>query len=148
MGEAKNSSFLSQTGPLPFLVGIFLINFLSRIVLYPLMPTIEKDLKIGHDEAGSLFLILSLGYCVMLFGSGFVSSRFNHRRTIILSSVAVGGTLLVISVSHHLWVIRFGILILGMTAGLYLPSGIATLTGLVNPKDWGKAIAIDRKSVV
>jgi NNP family nitrate/nitrite transporter-like MFS transporter len=76
------------------------------------MPTIEKDLKIGHDEAGSLFLILSLGYCVMLFGSGFVSSRFNHRRTIILSSVAVGGTLLVISVSHHLWVIRFGILIL------------------------------------
>jgi NNP family nitrate/nitrite transporter-like MFS transporter len=29
-----------------------------------------------------------------------------------------------------------------MTAGLYLPSGIATLTGLVNPKDWGKAIAI------
>ena len=142
MGEAKNSSFLSQTGPLTFLVGIFLINFLSRIVLSPLMPTIEKDLKIGHDEAGSLFLILSLGYCVMLFGSGFVSSRFNHRRTIILSSVAVGGTLLVISVSHHLWVIRFGIRILGMTAGLYLPSGIATLTGLVNPKDWGKAIGI------
>jgi NNP family nitrate/nitrite transporter-like MFS transporter len=142
MGEAKNSSLLSQTGPLLFLVGIFLINFLSRIVLSPLMPAIEKDLKIGHDEAGALFLILSLGYCVMLFGSGFVSSRFNHRRTIILSSVAVGGTLLVISVSRQLWVIRFGILILGMTAGLYLPSGIATLTGLVNPKDWGKAIAI------
>jgi NNP family nitrate/nitrite transporter-like MFS transporter len=29
-----------------------------------------------------------------------------------------------------------------MAAGLYLPSGIATITGLVNPKDWGKAIAI------
>jgi NNP family nitrate/nitrite transporter-like MFS transporter len=29
-----------------------------------------------------------------------------------------------------------------MAAGLYLPSGIATLTEMVNPKDWGKAISI------
>jgi NNP family nitrate/nitrite transporter-like MFS transporter len=31
---------------------------------------------------------------------------------------------------------------LGAGAGLYLPSGIATLTGLVAPRHWGKAIAI------
>jgi len=140
--KRKRNSFLSHVGALLFLVVIFFLNLLSRVVLSPLMPMIEPDLKVGHDEAGSLFLIISLGYCIMLFGSGFVSSRINHRRTIILSSVTVGGALLFISVSHHLWVIRFGILTLGMAAGLYLPSGIATLTGLVSPKDWGKAIGI------
>ena len=31
---------------------------------------------------------------------------------------------------------------LGMAAGLYLPSGIATLTTLVDMRHWGKAIAI------
>jgi NNP family nitrate/nitrite transporter-like MFS transporter len=128
--------------PLLFLAGIFLLNFLSRIVLAPLMPTVEKDLKIGHGEAGSLFFIISLGYCPMLLGSGFVSSRLNLRRTIILSSLAVGGALLFVGFSHSLWGVRFGLLILGMAAGLYLPSGILTIIGLVRSKDLGKAIAI------
>jgi NNP family nitrate/nitrite transporter-like MFS transporter len=95
-------------GPLLFLVGIFFLNFLARIILSPLMPTIEKDLKIGHDEAGSLFLIISLGYYIMLLGSGFISSRINHRKTIILSSLAVGGVLFAVSISHGLWMIRLG----------------------------------------
>jgi NNP family nitrate/nitrite transporter-like MFS transporter len=128
--------------PLLFLAGIFLLNFLSRIVLAPLMPAVEKDLKIGHGEAGSLFFIISLGYCPMLLGSGFVSSRLNHRRTIILSSLAVGGAFLFVGLSHSLWGVRLGLLILGMAAGLYLPSGILTIIGLVRSKDLGKAIAI------
>lgn len=140
--EREPSSFGSLMVPLLFLAGIFLLNFLSRIVLAPLMPTVEKDLNIGHGEAGSLFFIISLGYCPMLLGSGFVSSRLNHRRTIILSSLAVGGAFLFVGLSHSLWGIRLGLLILGMAAGLYLPSGILTIIGLVRSKDLGKAIAI------
>ena len=142
MNEARNSSFRSQIGPLLFLVGIFFLNLLGRIILSPLMPTVEKDLKIGHDEAGSLFLLISLGYCLGMLASGFVSSRLRHRGTIVLSSIAVGFGLMIVSVSHNLWPIRIGLIFLGMAAGLYLPSGIATLTELVPPKNWGKAIAI------
>jgi NNP family nitrate/nitrite transporter-like MFS transporter len=129
-------------GPLLFLVGIFLLNFLARIILSPLMPSVEKDLKIGHDEAGSLFLLISLGYCVGLLASGFVSSRLSHRKTIFLSSIAVGLGLMIVSISHDLWAIRSGFIFLGMAAGFYLPSGIATVTELVRPEHWGKAIAI------
>jgi NNP family nitrate/nitrite transporter-like MFS transporter len=142
MTRPQEDSFLSQVGPLLFLVGIFSINFLSRIILSPLMPTVVGDLKIGHDEAGGLFFLISLGYCAGLFGSGFVSSRFNHRRTIILSAFAVGGALLFVSAARHLWGIRFGLFIMGLAAGFYLPSGISTLTNLVSQRHWGKAIAI------
>ena len=142
MSDASDRSFLSQMGPLLFLVGIFFLNFLSRIILSPLMPAIEKDLRIGHDEAGSLFLLISLGYCVGLVGSGFVSSRLRHKKTILLSSIAVGGAFAIVSISHSLWGIRFGLILSGMAAGLYLPSGIATVTELVRPEHWGKAIAI------
>jgi MFS transporter, NNP family, nitrate/nitrite transporter len=131
-----------QMVPLLFLVGIFFLNFLSRIVLSPLLPTVEKDLKIGHEEAGSFFLLISFGYCIMLLGSSFVSSRLSHRKTIILSTVALGGALLFVGLSHQLWMVRLGLFTLGMAAGLYLPSGIATITELVNPRDWGKAISI------
>jgi NNP family nitrate/nitrite transporter-like MFS transporter len=129
-------------GPLLFLVAIFFLNFLSRIILSPLMPAVEKDLGIGHDEAGSLFLLISLGYCAGLVGSGFVSSRLKHKKTIFLSSMVVGGALTIVSISHSLWGIRFGLILCGMAAGLYLPSGIATVTELVRPEHWGKAIAI------
>ena len=131
-----------QMVPLLFLVGIFFLNFLSRIVLSPLLPTVEKDLRIGHEEAGSFFFMISFGYCIMLLGSSFVSSRLSHRKTIILSTVALGGALLFVGLSHQLWMVRLGLFTLGMAAGLYLPSGIATVTELVNPRDWGKAISI------
>jgi NNP family nitrate/nitrite transporter-like MFS transporter len=136
-GEGKMS-----LGPLLFLTMIFFFNFIARVALAPLMPSIEKDLKIGHDEAGSLFFLLSLGYCIMLLFSGFVSARLNHRRTIVLSSLAVGASLFIVALSPHLWGIRIGLVLTGMAAGLYLPSGIATVTELASSRDWGKAIAI------
>ena len=106
------------------------------------MPAIEGDLNIGHGTAGSLFLNISLGFFAGVLGSGFVSSRLTHRWTIILSSVAVGVSLFAVSLSQTLWWIRLGLTMVGLSTGLYLPSGIATLTDRVNPKDWGKAIAV------
>src|SRR5512139_3037459 len=38
--------------------------------------------------------------------------------------------------------IRFGLIFVGLAAGFYLSSGIATVTELVRPEHWGKAIAI------
>jgi len=110
------------------------------------MPTIQRELNIGHGEAGSLFLLISLGYFAGLLGSGFVSSRFTHRITIILSSLAVGGSLLAVALSQRLWGIWSGLILLGLSAGLYLPSGIAILTDMVNPRDWGKATAVHQLS--
>ena len=136
------SSFRSQLCPLLFLATIFFLNFISRIIPGPLMPAIENDIGVSHSEAGSLFLFISLGYFVTLIGSGFVSSRIAHRGTIILSAISTGLALLFISLCNSLSEIHLGMLALGMAAGFYLPSGIATLTTLINFRHWGKAIAI------
>jgi NNP family nitrate/nitrite transporter-like MFS transporter len=118
------------------------LNFLSRIVFAPLMPVIEEDLKLGHNDAGFFFLLISIGYSAGLLGSGFVSSYFTNRKTIILSLLAVGGTLLATSLSQNLSWIYLSLLFLGMAAGFYLPSGIATLAALVDSRDWGKALGV------
>jgi NNP family nitrate/nitrite transporter-like MFS transporter len=140
--DAKGLPLSSQVGALSFLTTIFLFNFLSRVVLAPLMPTIEDDLGINHGEAGFLFLIISLGYCAGLLGSGFVSSRVTHRWAIVFSAIAVGGGLLLVAFSKSLWMIRIGLAVTGIPGGFYLPSGIAIITSLVRSNDWGKAIAI------
>ena len=140
--KKRLDSILAQSRPLLLLALIFSLNFMARIILSPLMPTVEKDLGIGHGEAGSLFLLISVGFFPVLLGSGYFSSRLTHKKTIILSSTALGMALLAVSLSRSLWGIRLGLIFLGMGAGLYLPSGIATLTSLVTPRHWGKALAI------
>jgi len=52
--------------PVVFLVVIFFINFIARVILSPLLPTIEKELGISHGEAGSFFFLISAGYVIAL----------------------------------------------------------------------------------
>ncbi len=86
--------------------------------------------------------MISVGYFAALLASGFVSARLLHRRTIVLSSVALGLALYLVAFSHGLFGMRAGLILVGMAAGLYLPSGIASITHLVDPRHWGKALAI------
>ena len=140
--DTEGQPLLLQLGPLLFLAAIFFLGFLSRIILGPLMPTIKQDLALSHGMAGTLFLFISAGYCVSLLGSGFISSRLTHRKMIILSATAVAAALFGTSLSVGLWGVRLGLFTLGLAAGLYLPSGMATLTSIVDSRHWGKAIAI------
>ena len=134
--------FSEYLGPIGFLTSLFFINFLSRIILAPMLPTIEKDLGISHAAAGSLFLLISGGYFMTLLVSGFFSARLLHRRTIVLSAACLGAALFYSAFSQGIWDLRAGLIFMGMAAGLYLPSGIASITALVNPRHWGKALAI------
>jgi NNP family nitrate/nitrite transporter-like MFS transporter len=117
----------SQLFLLGLLTGIFLINFLSRIVLAPLMPEIEKDLGLGHTGAGGLFMVIAFGYSTGLIGSGFVSSRITHRRTIALTAITCSMAFLLIAFSHTLWTIWLGLFFVGVATGIYLPSGMSTI---------------------
>jgi len=140
--EFGGETFRSQLIPLFLIASIFLLNFTSRIVFAPLLPTIESNLGLSHGNAGSLFLFLSLGYFLSLIGSGHISSRISHKKTIAVSAIAVGTALSAVSFSKSLIAVRCCVFLLGISAGTYLPSGITTVTSLVNPKHWGKAVAI------
>lgn len=131
----------SQMFLLSLLTGIFFLNILLRVVLAPLLPVIEKDLGIGHAVAGGFFMMIAIGYAAGVFGSGFVSSRLTHRRTIVIAAVAGGSALFFIAASHSLWAIRLGLVSLGVATGLYLPSGMTTITAAIRSVHWGKAIA-------
>jgi NNP family nitrate/nitrite transporter-like MFS transporter len=136
------SSFSSKVGLLILVTSIFFLNFLSRILPAPLMPSIEKDLGLVHTEAGGFFLLISIGYCSSLVGSGFLFRWLTHRRIIILSSVATGIALLIVAAGKTLWAINLGLVLLGLVAGAYLPSGITTITSSIRAGNWGKAIAV------
>ncbi len=124
------------------LTAVFFVNFVSRIILGPLLPVIEEEMGLGHGQAGSLFLLISAGYCLVISLSGFVSARLGHRWTVVVSSWSLAASLLLVGSSSDPGSLRVGLFFLGASAGLYLPSGMATMTSLVDRSLWGRAIAV------
>ena len=124
------------------MAAIFLLNFTGRVILAPLLPTVEADLGITHAQAGMFFLFISAGYLTAMSGAGYVSARLTHHRTIVLSFALLGLATLAVAQASTLTGMRLGLFAMGLGAGLYLPSAIATITSLVTRPHWGKAISI------
>ncbi|MFC1868013.1 MFS transporter, partial [Thermodesulfobacteriota bacterium] len=128
-------------GSILFFSILFLLGFVCQFIFAPLMPTIEQELGISHSQAGSLFLIMSLGFAMAQLGSGFISSRLNHRGTLISSALAVGIVMLAYSFTTTLWSVRIAMFFLGVAVGPHIPSAIASITAMVKHEDWGKALS-------
>lgn len=134
--------FKARMGGILFISILFFLGFISRFIFAPLMPTIEQEQALTHSQAGSLFFMISLGVLIAQPNSGFVSSRVNHRGSLILSSLGVGLALLAYSSTSSLWLMRAIMLMLGIAAGLHLPSAVATITAMIDRQDWGKALSV------
>ncbi len=132
----------AQLTPILFLAAIFFLTFIARVILSPLMPSVESDLRLSHSQAGSLFLCISIGYFIALTGSGFVSARVSHRSTVVVSVIMVGVSLCAIAWCRSYLQLSAAVILLGLSAGIYLPSGIASLTSMTHPRNWGKALAL------
>jgi len=124
------------------LTAAFYLNFFSRIIFSPLLPSIERSLVLSHGEAGTLFLIISSGYLISIAGSGFVSSRLGHKSTIACSLFSISGSLFLIAVLPTFLLLRPAFFLLGLAAGMYLPSAIATISELFAHIHWSKAFAV------
>ena len=127
---------------LAFLGVLFFLNIVSRLVLGPLLPVIEREFGIRHSGAGSMYFFLAVGSCVGLYLSGHIAWRLSHRATIAVSGMTLGGALLAIAFTPSLFGIRAELLLLGIGAGLYLPSGVAVLTENTHEGSWGRVLAI------
>jgi predicted MFS family arabinose efflux permease len=125
-----------------FLSGLFFLNFVSRVIFSPLLPVIERELGIDHTRSGSLFLILSVGYFLSILSSGFISSKINHKRSIVLSCSLLGCVLLVLGQSNTLLGLQLCLFGIGIAAGIYFPSALATISFLVPTAFLARGIAI------
>ncbi|MFH1912950.1 MAG: MFS transporter [Pseudomonadota bacterium] len=125
-----------------FVAAIFFLNFLSRVMLAPVMPLVQADLGFAHTGAGVVFMVHGAGNALGLLLCGFLSRAATHRRTVGISSLLVGVAALVVPLAGtYAWLLA-AVFALGVCVGLYLPSGIATIFSLIRKEDWGKAMAV------
>ncbi len=138
----KQDSLSPALVGLLFITVLFFLNFTSRVIFAPLLPLIEQEMGIDHVQSGSFFLFISAGYFVSIFSSGFISAKINHKKTIVLSSLTLGCALFMLVGCSTLWMLQAGLLVLGLGAGLYFPSGLATISHLVPAAYLSRGMAI------
>lgn len=124
------------------LVSVLFFIFVARVIYSPLLPSIERDLHLNHTQAASFFLFITLGYTFMNIVSGFVASWLGHRSTIFLAVMVVSSATVFIAANSSLLLMRVGLIVVGVGAGLYPPSGIATASSLVDSEDEGKVLSV------
>jgi NNP family nitrate/nitrite transporter-like MFS transporter len=139
-------TFQESIGITVFLAWLFFLTFVGRIIFAPLMPAIEQEFGLSHSQAGSIFLMMSLGLFIAPVCSGIISFKINHRGALFVSSLAMGLGLVSLGFIDSLLIIRLVMVILGLAAGLHLPSAMATITAEVRRPDWGKALGVHQSA--
>jgi NNP family nitrate/nitrite transporter-like MFS transporter len=120
---------------------LWFMNFSVRAVMSPLLPIIEDELAISHAMAGSIFSFLAVGYTITLLLSGLLSPRIGYKRTIVLGSAILTIAVFCFKYTHtYVSVVTIALLI-GLGAGIYLPSAIPLITAIFGRDNWGKVFA-------
>ncbi|MEJ2727946.1 MAG: MFS transporter [Deltaproteobacteria bacterium] len=136
--------FSGAIGSVLFLTLLFFLTFIGRFIFAPLMPAMSSELGLSPSQAGSIFFFASMGVFIGSVSAGFVASRIQHKGTIAVSLIGGACALVLCTMLAPLWALRGALLMLGLMAGMNLPSNVATITALVSRQDWGKALAVQQ----
>ena len=121
---------------------LFLLFFISRLMLSPLLITLQEELSFSYTQAGKLFLFIATGGSIGLFFNPFITKIITHHKNISLACFLTGLTNINIAFSGSYNHLTIGLFFMGLTSGFYFPSGLATITTITKSKDWGKALSI------
>ena len=124
------------------LAGVFLFVFLPRLIPAPFLASIETEFGVSHAQAGVIFLYLAVGYGLGLFGSGLLAKALTHRWTLLVSVFGSAAAMFGLSQVGHFLLLKLLLGLTGVLCGLYVPSGISTLTSVVPVKHWGKGLGV------
>lgn len=143
--DPKKNSPLPFTPVLPalaLLTTVFLANFLARTMFGPLLLPISEHLGRSLAASANLFVCLAGGYSISVLCAGFVSQRLGHKGTVVASVVGIGIGLMGLAGSDTFTSFSIWITLMGIGAGLYMPSGVVTITEITPPAYWGQAFSI------
>jgi len=135
-------AFSHSLPALLLLTGVFFANFLARTLFGPLLLPIGSFLHLSISQSGSLFVCLSAGYSCSVLCAGFLSMHIGHKRTIVLSLSTISAGLFGISLSTSFEPFLLSTFLTGLGAGLYMPSGVVTITEITPSAHWGTAFSV------
>lgn len=120
---------------------LWMLSHASRMILGPVLPLVEDEFGISHEQAGRIFLFLSIGYTTSLLSVPFWSRLLGYRRALLIALVLLLCSLVLMRWAPGLFVVCVLTFFIGLTTGTVLPSAIPLITAAYGREQWGKSIA-------
>lgn len=102
-------------------------QFGARVAISPFVLAIAATFASSKGEIGLILTLMWAAYAVLQFPGGVLADRFGERRVVFLSlGLTTAGGLAVAAAPSLVW-FAVAVVILGVGAGLYFPTGTALL---------------------
>jgi len=125
-----------------FIWFVWFMTFTARSIFSPVLPLIEDEFVVTHGRAASILAVSGIGYGLSLFFAGTVASFLGPKKSILLSTILSGVTMLLFSLARTFEVYYVLAFILGVALGVYMPSVMPLITDHYEERLWSKAIGI------
>jgi len=110
---------------------LFLWVISLRTYLATVLPTIAADLDLSVGLAGALISVLALGYCLAVWGVGFLPG--SRKRRVLLGALFSLACAVAIALAPGPAAIFAAFLATGLGLGCYLPLGLAIIVEVSPP---------------
>jgi predicted MFS family arabinose efflux permease len=114
----------------------------SVLMLPPLLGDLTRTFRVSLLEVLAVANAMYLVYGLCAVPAGFLADRFGSRRMMVLAALGCTLSLVLIAAAPSFAVLSLGLVALGISAGVYHPSGLSLLSRGVTPRERGRAIGI------
>ena len=114
----------------------------SVLMLPPLLGDLQRTFRVSLLELLAVANAMYLVYGLCAVPAGVLSDRFGSRRMLVVAAAGCTVCLVLIAAAPNFTLLSVGLVALGISAGVYHPSGLSLLSRGVALKERGRAIGI------
>jgi MFS family permease len=114
----------------------------SVLLLPPLLGDLQRAFGVSLLRLLAVGNAMYLVYGLAAIPAGFLADRFGSRRMLVVAASGCGLSLLLIAGAPSFPLLAVGLVALGLSAGVYHPSGLSLLSRGVASGERGRAIGI------
>ncbi len=114
----------------------------SVLMLPPLLGDIQRSFRVPLLAVLTVANAMYLVYGLCAIPAGFLADRFGSRRMLVIAAGGCTVSLLLVAAAPSFPLLAAGLILLGISAGVYHPSGLSLLSRGVATGERGRAIGI------
>ena len=114
----------------------------SVLLLPPLLGDLQRAFQVSLLQLLAVANAMYLVYGLSAIPAGFLADRYGSRRMLIVAAAGCGLSLVLIAAAPSFLLLSVGLVALGVSAGVYHPSGLSLLSRGVASGERGRAIGI------
>ncbi len=118
----------------------WMISYIHRMMVPPLLPMIVEELRISNAQAGLLMSGFMISYAIAQIPAGYLSDKYGSRKVVSMGMIAFSLATFLIGFSRSFEQFLVLRILFGLFAGTYYPPIVSAISEAFPEKKRGKAI--------